>query len=289
MRPPGKPIGNGALSAQHNARKQRKVARRCPLLTLSRPAGMFVEARTLSRACCAPNSRVRARGPQERWSRAHQPAQRGSRRGRSKTRCPKLVIGVTGGRDAHSAAAPNPCQAVRRSLTPTTGVGCHYCRDDQNGFYGDVWQIASSQATGGPSAQRWQLRESAGINRHGEGDENALHRRRSESRWPRVMRWRSVRAQRSVDRGRAGGAIEPRNSNEFRVPTLSHVRKAMLPAALSRVAGGPCAVGDPRHARRAPCARTGRSRGRPLVVDDAPSGMVRGVADQHRSGREGNA
>jgi hypothetical protein len=34
------------------------------------------------------------------------------------------------------------------------------------------------------------------------------------------MRWRSVRAQRSVDRGRAGGAIEPRNRNEFRVPTL---------------------------------------------------------------------
>ncbi len=29
-----------------------------------------------------------------------------------------------------------------------------------------------------------------------------------------------VRAQRSVDRGRAGGAIEPRNPNEFRVPTL---------------------------------------------------------------------
>ena len=28
-----------------------------------------------------------------------------------------------------------------------------------------------------------------------------------------------VRAQRSVDRGRAGGAIEPRNPNVFRVPT----------------------------------------------------------------------
>jgi site-specific recombinase XerC len=30
----------------------------------------------------------------------------------------------------------------------------------------------------------WTAGESAGINRHGEGDENALHRRRSESRWP---------------------------------------------------------------------------------------------------------
>jgi hypothetical protein len=35
-------------------------------------------------------------------------------------------------------------------------------------------------------------------------------------RWPRVMRWRSVRAQRSVDRGRVGGAIEPRNLIEVR-------------------------------------------------------------------------
>ena len=34
------------------------------------------------------------------------------------------------------------------------------------------------------------------------------------------MRWRSVRAQRSVDRGRVGWAIEPRNPNEFRVLTL---------------------------------------------------------------------
>jgi len=54
--------------------------------------------------------------------------------------------------------------------------------------------------------------ESAGITRHGVGDENALHRRSSDPRWSRVMRWRSARAQRSVDRGRAGGAIEPRNN-----------------------------------------------------------------------------
>jgi hypothetical protein len=57
----------------------------------------------------------------------------------------------------------------------------------------------------------------------------------------------------------------------------------------SRVVGGPCAVRDPRHVRQAPCTRTERSRGRPLVVGDAPSGMVRGVADQRRAGREGNA
>ena len=32
--------------------------------------------------------------------------------------------------------------------------------------------------------------QSAGINRHEEGDGNALHRRSSDPRWPRVMRWR---------------------------------------------------------------------------------------------------
>jgi hypothetical protein len=31
---------------------------------------------------------------------------------------------------------------------------------------------------------------SAGIDRHGGGDGNALHRRGSDPRWPRVMRWR---------------------------------------------------------------------------------------------------
>ena len=41
-----------------------------------------------------------------------------------------------------------------------------------------------------------------------------------------------VRAQRSVDRGRAGGVIEPRNTIVFRVPTSSPRRKARLLAAL---------------------------------------------------------
>ena len=47
-------------------------------------------------------------------------------------------------------------------------------------------------------------------NRHEEGDERALRRRSSESRRPCVMRWRPARAQRSVDRGARGPAIEPR-------------------------------------------------------------------------------
>ena len=70
--------------------------------------------------------------------------------------------------------------------------------------------VGAGQGRGSAGSRGGTIGESAGINRHGEGDENALHRRRSESRWPRVMRWRSVRAQRSVDRGRAGRVIEPR-------------------------------------------------------------------------------
>jgi hypothetical protein len=80
-------------------------------------------------------------------------------------------------------------------------------------------KVGAVPASGDKSDEQirvWHVMESAGINRHGEGDENALHRRLSESRWPRVMRWCSVRAQRSVDRGCAGWVIEPRNDNEDR-------------------------------------------------------------------------
>ncbi len=41
----------------------------------------------------------------------------------------------------------------------------------------------------------------AGINRHGEGDERALHRRSSDPRWPRAVRWRPRGRRRSVGRG----------------------------------------------------------------------------------------
>jgi hypothetical protein len=47
---------------------------------------------------------------------------------------------------------------------------------------------------------------------------------------------------------RAGRAIEPRNQ-ESGVPTLLSWRKATSPAALSRAAGGPRAVGEPGHVR----------------------------------------
>ena len=64
-----------------------------------------------------------------------------------------------------------------------------------------------------PSGARSQetAHSCAGISRHEEGDESSLHRRSSDLRWPRVMRWRLRGCRRSVGRGRAGWAIEPRN------------------------------------------------------------------------------
>ena len=133
------------------------------------------------------------------------------------------------------------------------------------------------------------VRESAGINRHGEGDENALHRRSSDPRWPRVMRWRSVRAQRSVDRGRVGGAIEPRNDN------LVQGADALL------TSGRPCcrrryrdSLADPARSKNPGTHVSSMRENReipwsPVLVVDAPSGMVRGVAGRLVAGRGGNA
>ncbi|MCA1706759.1 MAG: hypothetical protein LC808_27260 [Actinobacteria bacterium] len=56
-----------------------------------------------------------------------------------------------------------------------------------------------------------------------EGNERVLRRRSSESRRPRVMRWRSVRAQRSVDRGARRPAIEPRNAFDWGADALVDV------------------------------------------------------------------
>ena len=113
--------------------------------------------------------------------------------------------------------------------------------------------------------------------------------RNSDLRWPRVMRWRSVRAQRSVDRGRAGGAIEPRNNNQFRVPTCSQTSEG-------NTAGGVFASrwrtlrGRRTQARTTSSMRENREiPWSPVSVDDAPSWTVRGVADRCLAGREGNA
>jgi hypothetical protein len=73
---------------------------------------------------------------------------------------------------------------------------------------------------------------------------------------------------------RAGQAIEPRNES-FGVPTLSKERKATSLAALSRVVGGPCAVGEPGHVRNLHA----REPGDPMLAHPV----------DHRAGRSGNA
>jgi hypothetical protein len=52
----------------------------------------------------------------------------------------------------------------------------------------------TGEASVGARAGRAIEPESAGINRPGEGDENALRRRSSEPRWPRAVRRPSARA-----------------------------------------------------------------------------------------------
>jgi LysR family transcriptional regulator, chromosome initiation inhibitor len=109
--------------------------------------------------------------------------------------------------------------------------------------------------------------ESAGINRHEEGDVRALHRRSSDPRWPRAMRWRSVRAQRSVGQGYVQAGLLSREIRESGVPTSSNW-------AEGNIVGGVIASRrrTPRGQRtcactESSCARTGRSHVLPAVVD----------------------
>ena len=75
---------------------------------------------------------------------------------------------------------------------------------------------------------------------------------------------------------RAGRAIEPRNHGDPGCRRCLNERKATSPAALSRAAGGPRAVGEPGHVRNLHA----REPGGP---DARPSGSIAG------SGRSGNA
>jgi hypothetical protein len=78
-------------------------------------------------------------------------------------------------------------------------------RFDLDAFYGEYRADGSGRAAHDPAMMvALLLYGGAGINRHGEGDERALHRRSSDPRWPRVMRRRSRGRRRSVDRGTCG-------------------------------------------------------------------------------------
>jgi len=102
------------------------------------------------------------------------------------------------------------------------------------------------------------------------------------------MRRLLVRARRSVGRGRAGPIIEPRNQSSG-VPTLSN-------EAEGEIAGGASAScwWTLRGRRTRACTKLSMFENRegpwsPVLVDDAPSWMVRGVADRRVAGRKGNA
>jgi hypothetical protein len=111
--------------------------------------------------------------------------------------------------------------------------------------------------------------------------------RSSESRWPRVMRWRPARAQRSVDRGASRPAIEPRKTKSG-VPTRCLTSEG-------NTGGGVFAS-----RQRAPRGRRTwhgcdlsmfENRESPflsVLVDDAPPYMGRGVACWRVAGRAGN-
>ena len=63
---------------------------------------------------------------------------------------------------------------------------------DLSAFYAAYRQDGHGRAAFDPAMMvALLLYGGAGINRHGEGDERALHRRSSDPRWPRVMRRRS--------------------------------------------------------------------------------------------------
>ena len=99
-----------------------------------------------------------------------------------------------------------------------------------------------------------------------EGNGRVLHRRPSESRWPRVMRWRPARAQRSVPRGARRPVIEPRNGSDIGVPTRSKTSEGNTVggvfASRQRTPRGLRA----RHVCDLSMLRTGRSHGHPPVV-----------------------
>ncbi len=93
---------------------------------------------------------------------------------------------------------------------------------------------------------------------------------------------------RSVDRGCAGLAIEPRNQSSG-VPTLSNEAEGNIAGSASASCWR-----TSRGRRTQACMKLSMLENResprsPVLVDDAPSWMVRGVACRRVADREGNA
>jgi hypothetical protein len=119
--------------------------------------------------------------------------------------------------------------------------------------------------------------ESAGINRHGEGDERALHRRGER---PHGGPESCVGVREGVGEAlagvRAGRAIEPRNL-QFGVPTLFMKRKATSPVTLCASRRGTLRGRRTRACTESSCARTGRAHHLPvqLIVGRVAQGTLR--------------
>ena len=110
--------------------------------------------------------------------------------------------------------------------------------------------------------EKWTYYQCAGINRHGEGDENALRRRSSDPRRPRAVRWRPRGRRRSVGRGTRRPAIEPRN-DQFGAPTLLVETEGNTAGSARRAGSGPRVVEEPVHAWNLHA----RKPGGPVLVD----------------------
>jgi hypothetical protein len=91
------------------------------------------------------------------------------------------------------------------------------------------------QRAGDPSVGRYAGRagqgqaERAGRNRYGVADERAVHGRRSEPPWPRVMRRGSSGGGRSIDRGTRGPGVDRRDH---------HLRRGGRAGSIKRLHGG---------------------------------------------------
>ena len=110
----------------------------------------------------------------------------------------------------------------------------------------------------------------------------------TESRWPRPCVGDPRGRSEALDRGARRPAIEPRKG-------LVRGADAVV-GAEGNIAGGVIASRRraPRGRRTRACVRSLHAENReisrsPALVDDAPSWMVRGVADRLAAGREGNA
>ena len=109
------------------------------------------------------------------------------------------VDGVRAGSRGESSGSPCsgpsrelPGEAVPESVHPEGGRAAAAARGRCAGG-----QDPSAGAGRGAERDLWQAPD----NRHEEGNERFLHRSASDTRWPRAMRWRSARAQRSVGQG----------------------------------------------------------------------------------------